>query len=276
VSIGGALPIGRSGQVSEIKLDGSTLRRLPDLSKSPSRIAGMFDAIAYRYDFLNRLLSAGIDRRWRARAVAALRLTGRERVLDLCTGTADLAIAARTARPPAGRVIGVDFAGAMLRIGLEKLHRRGLAGSVHLVRGDAARIPLADGSVDAVTIAFGIRNVESTAVVCAEIARVLSRGGRLAILEFSTPSAPLVRPLYLWYFNRVLPRIGRFFSRSATAYEYLPTSVRAFASPAQFAELLGRAGFVDLRAQRLTGGIVYLYTARRARDPGTPGPDILR
>jgi SAM-dependent methyltransferase len=135
----------------------------------------MFDAIAARYDLLNHLLSAGIDRTWRRRAIRSLALTGHERVLDLCTGTADLAIAARTARPPARRVVGVDFAGAMLDVGRTKLVSRQLSSSVTLVRGDATRVPLADASVDAVTIAFGIRNVEDTSAACAEIHRVLIR-----------------------------------------------------------------------------------------------------
>jgi len=121
----------------------------------------MFDAIADNYDFLNHLLSAGIDRRWRRRAIRSLALTGSERVLDLCTGTGDLAIAAVDARPGAARVIGVDFAAAMLRVGAEKLRQRQLDRSVTLVRGDATRIPLATGSVNGITVAFGIRNVEN-------------------------------------------------------------------------------------------------------------------
>src|ERR1700704_4016954 len=125
---------------------------MTDVSKSPDRIAGIFDAIGGRYDLLNHLLSAGIDRRWRKRAIRSLALTGRERVLDVCTGTADLAIAARTASPPAARGVGVDFAGAMLRVGRDKLRRRRLDG-IALVRGDATRLPVAAQSVDAVTIA---------------------------------------------------------------------------------------------------------------------------
>jgi demethylmenaquinone methyltransferase / 2-methoxy-6-polyprenyl-1,4-benzoquinol methylase len=237
---------------------------LPDLSKSPARIAGMFDAIAVRYDFLNHLLSAGIDRRWRRQAIASLALTGRERVLDLCTGTADLAIAACTARPPAARVIGVDFAGAMLRIAREKLAARRLGGSVRLVRGDATRIPLADRSVNAATVAFGIRNVEDTVAACAEIHRVLTPGGRFAILEFAVPTTPGVRGAYLWYFNHVLPRIGRLVSRHNAAYEYLPASVGAFASPDELVKLLRQAGFRDVGASPLSLGVVFLYTGRRA------------
>ena len=223
----------------------------------------MFDAIATRYDFLNHLLSAGIDRRWRRRAIGSLALTGRERVLDLCTGTGDLAIAARTARPAAARVVGVDFASAMLRVGHDKLRRRRLTDTVTLVRGDATRIPAAGASVDAVTIAFGIRNVENVAAACDEISRVLRRGGRLAVLEFAIPTTPGVRAAYLWYFNHVLPRIGRLVSRHDAAYGYLPASVGAFASPGEFVKILRQSGFVDVSAVPVTMGIVFLYTARR-------------
>jgi len=224
----------------------------------------MFDAIADRYDFLNRLLSAGIDRRWRRRAIQSLQLTGRERVLDLCTGTADLAIAARTARPAAAGVVGIDFSGAMLGIARAKLRDRRLADSVALVRGDATRIPLADRSVDAVTIAFGIRNVDDRAAACREMLRVLTPGGRLAILEFAMPTSPLFRRLYLSYFRHVLPRIGRWVSGHSTAYTYLPASVDAF-QPEAFMELLRQCGFADVRADPMTFGSVFLYTAQRGR-----------
>src|SRR5262249_8285086 len=160
---------------------------------SPARIAGMFDAIAGRYDFLNHLLSAGIDRRWRTRAIRSLALRGGERVVDLCTGTADLALAAVDARPRAGSVVGIDFAGEMLRVGRAKLRARRTAPPIPLVRGDAIHIPIADATADAVTIGFGIRNVERTAAACDEIFRVLRPGGRLAILEFGIPRPTAVR-----------------------------------------------------------------------------------
>jgi demethylmenaquinone methyltransferase/2-methoxy-6-polyprenyl-1,4-benzoquinol methylase len=221
----------------------------------------MFDAIAERYDFLNHLLSAGIDRRWRRRAIQALSLTGRERVLDLCTGTADLAIAAAAAQPPARRVIGIDFAHAMLRIGHAKIAHD--ADRIRLVRGDALHIPLAAGSVDAITIGFGIRNVEDTAAACDEMRRVLTLGGRVAILEFAIPDTPIIRALYLWYFQSVLPLVGRLVSRHSAAYGYLPASVTAFASPGQFVTILQQHGFVDVKAIPLTFGIAVLYTGRR-------------
>jgi len=217
----------------------------------------MFDAIAGRYDLLNRVLSAGLDRHWRARAVKALNLTGTETVLDLCTGTADLALASTDAR----RVIGIDFAAAMLRLAKDKV--RGAVPAIDLVRADAMRLPLRDGSVDAVTIGFGIRNVEQPTEAFREIVRVLRQNGSLAILEFSLPRAPIVRSFYLWYFRNVLPRIGRAISRHPTAYTYLPASVEAFSSPEAFVQQLRAAGFATARAVPLTFGVVYLFVATR-------------
>ena len=152
--------------------------------KSPDRIAGMFDAIAPRYDLLNRLLSAGIDRRWRRRAIDSLTLTGREVLVDVATGTADVALEAcapRRGAARAARVVGVDFARAMLALGVGKVQAAGESRRVVLVHGDAMRLPVASGSADAVTIAFGIRNVQTASVACAEMARVLKPGGRLQI-----------------------------------------------------------------------------------------------
>ena len=226
----------------------------------------MFDAIAPRYDLLNHLLSAGIDRRWRAKAIASLQLTGRETLLDVCTGTADIALAAGTARDAgtgAARVIGVDFSGAMLERGLEKVKAAGGGLRIALARGDAMRLPVRTGSVDAVTIGFGIRNVLQPEVACAEIARALRPGGRLAILEFGAPELPGLRYAYRWYFTRVLPRIGRMISGHSAAYSYLPSSVGVFPPPQQFVTLLRQHGFDDVRADPLTFGIVNLYMGRR-------------
>jgi demethylmenaquinone methyltransferase/2-methoxy-6-polyprenyl-1,4-benzoquinol methylase len=228
--------------------------------KAPDRIAGMFDAIAPRYDLLNHLLSAGIDKRWRAKAIASLRLTGRETLIDVCTGTADVALAATGAR----RVLGIDFAGAMLALGLVKIAKAGESRRIGLVRGDAMRLPAPDACADAVTVAFGIRNVQKPEIGCAEMARVLRRGGRLAILEFGMPRIPGVSALYRWYFSQVLPFIGRRISGHTAAYSYLPASVGTFPPPAEFVTILQHAGFTEIRAVPLTFGIVYLYTAVRA------------
>jgi demethylmenaquinone methyltransferase / 2-methoxy-6-polyprenyl-1,4-benzoquinol methylase len=238
--------------------------------KSPDRIAGMFDAIAPRYDLLNHLLSAGIDRRWRAAAITSLNLTGRETLVDVCCGTADVALQARKAREdqrrgppaPAARVVGIDFSSAMLALGRQKVSAAGEAHRIALIRGDAMRLPIASRSADAVTMAFGIRNVQRADVACAELVRVLRPGGRVAILEFGVPRVPGIKPLYLWYFTHVLPRVGRAISGHGAAYSYLPASVGTFAPPAEFVGTLRAAGFSDVRADPLTFGIVYLYTGR--------------
>jgi demethylmenaquinone methyltransferase/2-methoxy-6-polyprenyl-1,4-benzoquinol methylase len=231
--------------------------------KRPDAIAGMFDAIAPRYDLLNHLLSAGIDRRWRRRAIATLGLGSSDVLLDVCTGTGDVALEARA--HATGRVIGVDFAGAMLARGIEKVRRAGEARRIALIRGDATRLPVRDASVDAASVAFGIRNVQRPDLACAEMARALKPGGRLAILEFGVPRIPGISTLYLWYFKYLLPLVGRAVSGHTGAYSYLPASVGTFPPPAEFMAILQKAGFEEVRAVPLTVGIVYLYTARRAR-----------
>jgi demethylmenaquinone methyltransferase/2-methoxy-6-polyprenyl-1,4-benzoquinol methylase len=233
------------------------------IDKRPTHVAAMFDAIASRYDLLNRALSAGVDRRWRDRAIRSLHLSGRESVVDVCTGTADVALAAVGAVPGAARVLGVDFSGEMLRLGARKSASRGHAGRILLARGDATRLPVRTASQDAATAAFGIRNVEQPERALAEMQRVLRPGGRLAILEFSIPSSALVRVLYLPYFRHVLPRIGRMVSGHGSAYTYLPASVGSFIPPATMLGLIADCGFRDTRATPLTFGIVTLYTATK-------------
>ena len=223
----------------------------------------MFDAIAPRYDLLNHVLSLGIDRRWRKRAVRALELRPGDVVLDICTGTADVALEARAAAGVAA-VVGIDFAARMLALARDKVRAAGESGRIRLVRGDAMRLPVRDASVDAVTVAFGIRNVERPEAACGEMARVLKPGGRLAILEFGVPRIPGISTLYLWYFKYLLPRVGTAVSGHDAAYSYLPASVGAFPPPAAFMTILRQAGFTRVEAVPLTFGIVYLYVARRA------------
>jgi demethylmenaquinone methyltransferase/2-methoxy-6-polyprenyl-1,4-benzoquinol methylase len=231
-------------------------------SKEPARIAGMFDAIARRYDLLNRVLSGGLDQRWRRRALREVALGADDVLLDVCTGTADVPLAAmRLGRPPRAAV-GIDFSHAMLGIGLTKVRGAGSRG-ISLVQGDATALPLPDRAATAATIAFGIRNVQEPDRACREIARVLRPGGRLAVLEFGLPRPALFRRLYLWYANRVLPRIGGLVSRHASAYAYLPESVARFPPPEEFGHLLQRSGFPHVRIVPLTLGIVYLYVARK-------------
>jgi demethylmenaquinone methyltransferase/2-methoxy-6-polyprenyl-1,4-benzoquinol methylase len=248
------------------------------LNKDPGRIGAMFDAIAGRYDALNRLLSAGLDRRWRRQAIDALGLTGSETLLDLCTGTADVAIAALAGKSGrARRVVGVDVAAAMLRIGLDKVRSRRVLAT--LVRGDAARLPLLDSSIDAAIVAFGIRNVDQPAVVCQEVLRVLRPGARFVVLEFGVPTIPGLRAVYMWYFRRILPRIGKVVSGHSDAYSYLPASVGEFPSPDRFMVLLRGCGFGDVEVVPLTFGVVSMYratTPARVRDTAVESrPDAI-
>jgi demethylmenaquinone methyltransferase / 2-methoxy-6-polyprenyl-1,4-benzoquinol methylase len=233
-------------------------------SREPARIAGMFDAIARRYDALNHILSAGLDRRWRRRAVAALALTGQERVLDVCCGTGDLSVEAVTAATGrANDVVGLDFAGEMLRLARRKMQRLALEERVRLVRGDATDLPLGNGSVDAAMIGFGIRNVLDHAEACREIHRVLRAGGRLMILEFGMPRVPGIRTAYRAYFQFLLPLVGGLVSKHGEAYSYLPASVDEFPPPADFVRLLERCGFTDVRHSSMTFGIASLFLAQK-------------
>ena len=181
--------------------------------------------------------------------------------MDVCTGTADVAIGA--ARRGAAHVVGVDFSGAMLAHGLDKVRKGSLASRIQLLRGDAMNLPVASESVHAATIAFGIRNVLKPEIACQELARVLRPGGRIAILEFGTPGSRVFGPVYHWYSRNVLPRIGRAISRHEAAYSYLPDSIGAFAYGDEFARILNVAGFSQVEARPLMFGAVYLYTGRK-------------
>lgn len=225
-------------------------------------IRSMFDRIAPRYDLLNRLLSAGIDARWRRACVEMLDLGAGGRVLDVCTGTADLLIEALRRSPDAGGT-GVDLSSAMLVRGGAKLGRGGLAARAGLASGDAERLPLRDGVFDGALVAFGIRNVGDPEAAVREVLRVLKPRGRFTVLEFSMPAGLLGRA-YRFYFGRLLPWIGGLVSGDRGAYAYLPASVERFPSPEDFTAMLERAGFVSLRRRALTGGIAYLYRGDKA------------
>jgi demethylmenaquinone methyltransferase/2-methoxy-6-polyprenyl-1,4-benzoquinol methylase len=222
----------------------------------------MFDRIAPRYDLLNRLLSAGVDARWRRRAVDALDPAAGARVLDLCTGTADLLIEA-LGRTPAGQGVGLDLSPAMLSRGGEKLRRRGLAGRSALLCGDGERLPVASASFDGALVSFGIRNVGRPEVALRELRRVLRPGGRLVVLEFAMPRG-VVGAAYRLYFRRVLPFVGGLVSGDPGAYAYLPASVARFPTPESFAELMRQAGFSAVVFVPLTAGIAYVYRGEAA------------
>lgn len=226
---------------------------------APERAAvrSMFDRIAPRYDLLNRLLSGGTDVRWRRKAVDFLELPRGARVLDLCTGTADLLIEALR-RDPRHHGLGVDLSHRMLERGRHKLERRGLAGRAGLVGGDGERLPVQEALFDGALVAFGIRNVGDPLRALREVRRVLRPGGRFVVLEFSMPRGVL-GAAYRLYFRNVLPRVGGLVSGDASAYAYLPASVERFPTPEAFAGLMREAGFDDVRWRLLTFGIACLH-----------------
>jgi len=241
------------------------MHRLDPARKSDADVRRMFDAIAPRYDLLNRVLSAGADSRWRRRAVArALDGFSEERpadVLDVCCGTGDLALAfARDRR--AGRVAAVDFSPEMVRIGRSK---RIAPGRPALALGDALHLPVRDGAFDVASIAFGLRNLVDPARGIAEIARTLRPGGRIAILEFFRPGSGAGASLFRWYFRTILPRIGRQLSPQAAvdAYRYLPESVDRFASADEVGRWCSNAGFESIECDRFLFGAVALVSGRR-------------
>ncbi len=219
-------------------------------------VQAMFAEIAPTYDRLNHLLSANIDKRWRrlvARKLAPVLARPDAIALDLCCGTADLTLAL-TQQAPHARVIGCDFCHPMLVLGRPKLPAQAI-----LIEGDALHLPFAADSVDAVTNAFGLRNLEDVEGGLREIYRVLKPTGQVAILEFSYPVVPLLRTAFHFYFTKILPQIGALISGSRQAYTYLPESVRHFPNQKQLAALMTRAGFVDVSYVNLSAGIAALH-----------------
>jgi demethylmenaquinone methyltransferase / 2-methoxy-6-polyprenyl-1,4-benzoquinol methylase len=240
----------------------------PDRGDKAGAVRSMFAAIAPRYDLLNHLLSLNIDRSWRRTAVDAL-LAGRSpdgTYLDACAGTLDLGLELARRRGFSGRVVGADFAEPMLRLGVGKIG----GARVSPAAADALRLPFPDGVFDGAMVGFGVRNLADLNEGVRELARVLRPGGRVVILEFAVPSRQPLRGLYLLYFRRVLPRIGRLISRHGSAYAYLPASVLEFPEPQALADRMTAAGFDDVRWRRRTGGIVAVHVAeRRILDGGT-------
>ena len=233
----------------------------------------MFASIAPRYDFLNHLLSFGVDRRWRRSLLSAAGEIEGKRVIDLCCGTGDVTflLAARGAR-----VLGLDFTEEMLRVAQARRARAGLPveRQVALALGDVCALPAPGRSAEVVTIAFGIRNVADRAASLREIRRVLSPGGRLVILEFGHPRNRLLAGIYGFYFRRILPRVGAWLSGDPSAYSYLPASVAAWPSAGDFEREIERAGFRDCAHRALFGGVAFLHVAtadERSTSRSTPG-----
>lgn len=214
----------------------------------------MFSAISGRYDLANHLLSGGLDFLWRRRAADLVRQWRPERILDLATGSGDLALTLRSACPES-LVVGADFCPPMLQVA----RRKGLE---HLIAADALRLPFAEGSFDVLTVAFGLRNMGSWAGALSEMRRVLRPGGHVLILDFSVPGAPM-RWVYRPYLHYVLPRVAALLTGQKAAYDYLGDSIEQFPHGLAMCELLGAAGFAEAGHRPLSGGIVSLYTAKR-------------
>ena len=230
-------------------------------SSKKKQVAKMFDSISGKYDFLNHFLSLGIDIRWRRKAIAALKEDHPKQILDIATGTGDLAIEALKLDPE--KVIGVDISEGMLDIGREKLTSRKLNELIELRYGDSEELSFPDNNFDAVTVAFGVRNFENLEKGVAEIYRVLREGGKIVVLEFSKPTVFPLRQLYSFYFRTLLPKIGSIVSKDRSAYTYLPQSVYAFPDGEDFADVLEKSGFTDVTWRPLTFGISTLYVGRK-------------
>ncbi len=219
----------------------------------------MFNNIAGRYDFLNHFLSMGIDKAWRRKAIAEVAMIQPKAILDVATGTGDMAIAAAALAPQ--KITGIDIADQMLEKGREKISARNLQNLITLQTGDSESMPFATGEYDAVMCAYGVRNFEHLEKGLAEMGRVLRPGGKLVILEFSHPTRFPVKQFYKFYFRYILPTLGKLVSRHSTAYTYLPESVMAFPEGSRFCTILTECGFKNPEARPLTFGITTLYTA---------------
>ncbi len=229
-----------------------------NLSKK-AQVAGMFNDIARKYDFLNHFLSLGIDKSWRKKAIAEVAKVKPARILDVATGTGDLAIAAAKTGPK--EITGVDIADQMLEIGRKKIAEQGLSGLIGLQTADCEALPFGREAFDVVMCAYGVRNFENLETGLQEMYRVLSDGGKLVILEFSHPQKFPIRQLYQFYFKYILPTLGKLVSKNDNAYTYLPASVKAFPEGHVFCEKLMKCGFTNAKARPLTFGITTLYTA---------------
>jgi demethylmenaquinone methyltransferase / 2-methoxy-6-polyprenyl-1,4-benzoquinol methylase len=222
-------------------------------------VESMFDSIAWRYDFLNHFLSFGIDRLWRRRAINIIsRSYKNPYILDVATGTCDLAIASMKIDPL--KVDGIDISAKMLEIGREKVHNKGFGEKIKLSEGDSENIPFDDNVYDVAMVAFGVRNFSDPLKGLAEMRRVICKGGMVLVLEFSKPAGFPFKHVYNFYFRNILPFFGKWVSKNKTAYAYLPDSVLRFPDNEEFLELLRLSGFSYVQQVKLTGGVASIYT----------------
>jgi demethylmenaquinone methyltransferase / 2-methoxy-6-polyprenyl-1,4-benzoquinol methylase len=231
-----------------------------DKSKK-EQVTEMFDSISGKYDLLNRTLSMGIDRIWRSRVVREIKRQNPESLLDVATGTGDLILAAAPAVQK--NMVGLDISPGMLELGIKKVAKSSFNNRIQMQVGDAENLPFPDGTFQALTCAFGVRNFENLQAGLSEFYRTLSPNGRAYILEFSRPSQGVLSALFLFYFRHILPRIGRIISKDPAAYTYLPQSVAAFPDGEDFLHILRSVGFINARQHRMTLGVATLYTAEK-------------
>ncbi len=227
------------------------------LQGKKEQVAGMFDAIASNYDFLNHFLSMNIDKRWRKKVIKMISMHHPQRILDVATGTGDLAIAASAINPQ--RIDGIDISEGMLEIGKQKIVAKKLEHLLFLQKGDAESIPFADNTFDAITVAFGVRNFENLEMGLKEMYRVLKPGGICVVLEFTMPRRFPFKQMYGFYFKFLLPKIGKMISKDDSAYTYLPESVKAFPQYQQFLNKMAHAGFKEPGMKVLSMGIAAIY-----------------
>lgn len=225
------------------------------------QVEEMFDNIAHRYDFLNHLLSLGIDITWRKKAVKYIGTIQPKKILDVASGTGDFAFEALALKPE--KITGFDLSEGMMNYGRAKAAKMNVADIVTFVKGDSEQMPFADNSFDAVTVGFGVRNFEHLEVGLREMYRVTRPGGKIAILEASQPQNTILRALFGLYFGNVVPMIGRLFSKDARAYSYLPESVKAFPEGFEFIKILENIGFRNIKWQPLTFGACAFYSMEK-------------
>jgi demethylmenaquinone methyltransferase/2-methoxy-6-polyprenyl-1,4-benzoquinol methylase len=227
-------------------------------------VAMMFNNISPRYDLLNRVLSLGIDKRWRKKAVNILKKSKPENILDIATGTGDFAIECLNTEPMS--ITGMDISKGMLDVGRKKITKLGYENKIQLIEGDAESMPFDNNKFDAATVAFGVRNFEDLNKGLNEILRVLRPGGMIMILEFSKPSKFPFKQVYWFYFKYILPFIGKMISKDASAYDYLPQSVQTFPHGSAFISTLNKCGFVQNTQKELTFGVATIYTGKKPID----------
>lgn len=238
---------------------------VPDKSNPDSKkvqVENMFDSIAPKYDVLNHTLSLNIDKIWRRKVARIVSKTNPDTVLDVATGTCDLAIVtARKAHPQS--VCGIDLSEEMLNVGRQKVQKANLSDIITVQKGDAENLPFADNTFDAITVAFGVRNFENLEAGLREMLRVLKPGGSCVVLEFTMPAAFPVKQLYNFYFRNILPLIGRLVSSHKSAYTYLPESVKAFPQRNEFVRIMEQCGYSNARFRSLSLGIAAIYVANK-------------